>query len=191
MARTKTKKSEAPEKRSTERGGKMTRSRVERERYEEKLPCEIPMAAVQAKSKALAHVIREREEFLEKRKSVNSKFREQRAYFDEQIKELGQSVENNTEIRRVVCVEYLVVEGAKRWIEVIRSDTSAVINTREADADDLQDSLPGVPPAPSRGKKAKAQAAGDSSLEEGLFGSPVEASEGEHGGAAPEIDDGE
>jgi hypothetical protein len=116
------------------------RKLVERARYEQMLPCKIPVDEVEVKAGQLAKVIRERDEMLDRKRESNAAYREKIAFFDERLKELATSVENKTEQQSVSCVEWLVPETNE--IRVIREDTGEIVETRTADAQDLQDPLP-------------------------------------------------
>lgn len=134
---------------------KASPDRVERDRYKERLPCKIELDLVHAKGAELATTIAERAIFLERVKAENAKRRERRAFFDERIEELGNSINMKAEDKPVECVEYLVTKGKKKVIEVERTDTGEIIQTREAEADDLQEELPAFPGhGPGEGPKA-------------------------------------
>lgn len=113
--------------------------RVERKRFKQKLPVEIGPAEVAKHAAELAAVIREREAVLVRKREVNAKYREQIAYFDERLKELGVSVEQHTETRDVECVEALITRT--NTVEVRRLDTGAVLSRRAADAGDVQEKM--------------------------------------------------
>lgn len=108
-------------------------------RYDEKLPCKIPEAEVHKAGADLASCIRQRAVWLEKRKADNAKAREERAYFDQRIEELGEAIEEQSVTRRVPCQDYLVTRGGKPTIEIVRLDTNEVVTTREPTSEELQE----------------------------------------------------
>ena len=121
--------------------------------YEEKLPCPIPLEQVHAAGEALAGCIEARAAWLEKRKAENAKARDERAYYDNRIEELGKQITLKSETRRIKCQDFLVVKDGRKVIECVRLDTKAVIHTREANADELQTDLFGDDDKPGKGKK--------------------------------------
>jgi hypothetical protein len=129
------KKSKAPATKTID-GRKL----VERARYDQMLPCKIPVDEVEVKASQLAKVIRERDEMLDRKRESNAAYREKIAFFDERLKELATSVENKTAEQSVSCVEWLIPETNE--IRVIREDTGEIVETRTADAADLQEPLP-------------------------------------------------
>lgn len=125
-------------------------------RYDEKLPCKIPEAEVHKAGADLASCIRQRAVWLEKRKADNAKAREERAYFDQRIEELGEAIEEQSVTRRVPCQDYLVTRGGKPTIEIVRLDTNEVVTTREPTSEELQEGLfAGDKPAGKKGRKGK------------------------------------
>ena len=122
-------------------GSPPLRKPVERRRFKEKLPVKIAAEAVAEKGDALAKVIHERNEMLEEQRESNSGFRERRAYFDQRLDELADSIESKTEIRLVPCIEYLIAETNE--IQVVRQDTGEVVPSlsRIAEGGDRQEAL--------------------------------------------------
>lgn len=134
------KKKSAPK--ATVAAGKPAKDgRTERTRYEKSLLCTIDEKTRDRSADELGKIIREREEFLERRKAQNAKAREQRAHFDERIKELGEQIEKRAERRMVEVVDYLVIKDGDKWVETVRCDTEEIVEKRDAGPDDLQDAL--------------------------------------------------
>jgi hypothetical protein len=130
---------------------KVTRSEaVERRRYRQQLPCKIDEAVSHAKGLELARVCRERKEFEELRAAENREAREKAAYFDETIERLRIEVEGCVETRTVECVDMLLPTNE---IQVMRTDTGEVIETRPAKASELQESLLGAAEGSGKGKR--------------------------------------
>lgn len=114
---------------------------VERNRYDEKLPCRTDADVTTAKALELAKLEHQRTAFREAWKAQCAKARERRAYFEERIEELANEVDGQVEYRNVQVVEYLLPNNE---VMVVRGDTGEIIETRIADADDLQESIPGA-----------------------------------------------
>jgi hypothetical protein len=114
---------------------------VERRRFKDQLPCRIDDATVALKAAQLASFIHKREALRVERREANAVFREKLSYFDETLQDLATSVDLHTETRPVDCVERLT---AQNEIETVRLDTGEIVDTRPAEAADLQESLPGT-----------------------------------------------
>jgi hypothetical protein len=119
----------------------MPKGAVERNRYDEKLPCKTDAEVTTAKALELAKLEHQRTAFREAWKAQCAKARERRAYFEERIEELANEVDGQVEYRNVQVVEYLLPTNE---VMVVRGDTGEVIETRAADADDLQETIPGA-----------------------------------------------
>jgi hypothetical protein len=140
MAKVKAKKQAVKDKKTPNGGPSGIPIRIPKgSKYDEKLPCRIPEADVHKAGADLASCIRQRAEWLEKRKAENAKAREERAYFDQRIEELGQAIEQQSVTRRVTCQDYLVTRGGKPTIEIVRLDTNEVVTTREPTTGELQE----------------------------------------------------
>ena len=132
--------------------------RIERKRGTENLPVQIDDETRHKMADTLASVVAERARFLERHKADMMRDREQRAYFDTRIEELGDQVHRHVEIKSVEVVEMLI--ASEKRVEIIRTDTGAIIKHRPAAPADLQESLmPSSalegPPPNKRGRKAK------------------------------------
>jgi hypothetical protein len=135
--------------------------KIERARYEEKLPCKVEPEEVEVHAQELAKVIRERQEMLSRKRSANAAFREKIAFFDERLKELAECVEGKTVRKPVTVIEYLLERTNE--VQVVRSDTGEIVSSRAADAADLQDQLfsEGANPAPVGKGRAKKKSSKD------------------------------
>jgi hypothetical protein len=138
---------------------------VARDRYEERLPCKSDDTVAAVKARELAKLAHQRTSFLERRKAENAKAREVRAYFDERIEELAAEVDGQVEYRNVEVQEYLLPTNE---VIAVRRDTGEIIETRPADAEDLQDRIPGSEgkpkPKPKRAKKDEGDGAEDAAV---------------------------
>jgi hypothetical protein len=141
--------------------------------YEEKLPCAIPIEEVHAAGLQLANTIGARAAWLEKRKVENAKARDDRAYFDTRIEELGEAIKQQSVTRRVQCQDYLVKRGDQTLIEVVRIDTNEKVLEREPNADELQETMGFGEGEPAKGKKGK-KAKPEDLAPKGPLGAPVD-----------------
>jgi hypothetical protein len=114
---------------------------VRRDSYEERLPCRSDDAVVATKARELAKLEHQRTAFRESWKAQCAKARERRAFFEERIEELAAEVDGQVEYRNVEVIEYLLPTNE---VIAVRSDTHEVVSTRTAEAEDLQDSIPGT-----------------------------------------------
>lgn len=114
--------------------------RIERARYEDKLPCKLDAADLPVRSAELAKVIRDREAVLEQKREVNAKYRAQLSAFDERLLELAEQIDGKIERKNVEVVEYLLPRTNE--IQVVRTDTGEVVTSRTASAEELQEELP-------------------------------------------------
>lgn len=146
------------------------RARIERKRYNTKLPVAIPPELVVLRADELAKAVREREAHAEEHRARMADDREKRAHFDEKISELATAVEQHTETREVEVVEYLV-EGTGN-LEVVRQDTLEVIETKAASAEDLQESIFAKIDKAKGEDKASPKREANSKIVEDVFGVP-------------------
>jgi hypothetical protein len=134
---------------------------VARDRYEDKLPCKSDDAIVATKARELARLEHQRTVFRESWKAQCAKTRERRAFFEERIEELATEVNGEVEYKNVEVQEYLLPTNE---VIAVRLDTMEIIDTRTAEAEDLQDRIPGADegkPKKPRGKGKRVNAEGD------------------------------
>jgi hypothetical protein len=124
---------------------------VERDRFEEALPCKIAAEVADERARTLAAIVHEHDQLLERKREVNANFREKLSFYRERMKQLSESVKDSTELRPVKCVERLNVK--RNTVEVVRQDTLEVVSSRAATAEDRQEPLP-IEGA-SKGKREK------------------------------------
>jgi hypothetical protein len=120
-------------------GTTKVRERVERARYDKVLAVPATDEEVSVAAVGMVGQIRKREAVLEERRTSMAGFRDTLAAIDDRLGELADTVEGHTKRLSVACIEYLCVETST--IEVVRLDTSEIVETRAAEAEDLQENL--------------------------------------------------
>jgi hypothetical protein len=92
---------------------------------------EVALAAAE-----MVREIRKREHVLEERREAMAGFKETLVGIDKRLQDLATTVEDHTKKVPVEVSEWVLVETGE--IQIVRTDTGAVVNTRAAEADDLQ-----------------------------------------------------
>ncbi len=87
----------------------------------------------------LAVIIRERKEVLEQKRESNAQYREKLSGYDARFDDLATSVEKSTELQDVICIDVLDVRT--NVVDVIRTDTGEIVETRVAKKEELQETL--------------------------------------------------
>lgn len=103
------------------------------------LPCSLSDAEVQARGTALAHLERALEEHELATKTVRTASNKAKAALVLQISGMAVVVRDREELRQV---EVLIQRGKGELVEVVRSDTGEVVETRRATEDENQAWLP-------------------------------------------------
>lgn len=127
--------------------------RVEIDRFEERLLCEIEDEEIAKKANDLAVTIGERDQVKQRRRAAVATFKDKLTHLDEKIVELGESVRTKTERRNVTCIEYLVERQNK--VILVRTDTGAIESERPATPEDRQEPMFAGEGRKGKGKRAK------------------------------------
>lgn len=106
--------------------------------YAKELPSEATATELAAIAHQLANVLDEEARIKSDKREANTVFREQLAGLDSLKKKLAECVKTDRKLVPVKCQEFL---RSDNLIEVIRLDTSEVIETRQATSDDLQQEM--------------------------------------------------
>jgi len=126
-------------KTSSSKDGNKVRQRIERATYTKELPIPASRKEIEGAASAMAIEIRKREQLLEQRRESMAGFKSKLTGVDEKLLDLCATVEKGTKKGSVKCKEYLIVETNE--IQVVRTDTGEVVETRTASAEDRQDNL--------------------------------------------------
>jgi hypothetical protein len=147
------------------------------------LPLPVPMSAEEAIQLNVewARETRKQEALLSERREAMAAFKERLAAIHERMNELVISSETGTRKVQVEVSEWVTVETGE--INVIRTDTGAVVGTRAAEASDVQMGL-GLPTAPT----TKPDVASD---EDHVTVGDITFDDEDEGDDGDELDDGE
>lgn len=119
-------------------GALIAQGAVLRARYGRDLPVPMNADEAEAASKEFAHLWRQREAGLERRRDDMAKHRKVLDGIDERMKELAEGVEAGTKREAVQVVEVLT---RQQEIHIIRVDTGEVLDRRTASSEELQPEL--------------------------------------------------
>jgi hypothetical protein len=118
---------------------------VERGRHRRKLPVAVDHETIEAAATEMAMLVGANERLKSERRDAMAEFNERRSHIDERMSELADTVTGGTVLQDIECVTYLLPTNE---IQVVRVDTSEVVESRTATAEELQETLP-VNGAPS------------------------------------------
>lgn len=111
---------------------------VERARYKEKLPVEATQEERVAAGQTMADLVNKIEEFKIRKREELAALKEERSGLDARLNEAA-GVFNGKKLEETEVVEMLYPETCS--VDVIRLDTSEVVRTRAATAEDLQEQM--------------------------------------------------
>ena len=111
---------------------------IERDRYEEKLPCIVDANAKNNAAAQLAACVRALAALKVERREAMAGFKKKMNGIEDRQAEYASTVENGTEMRNVDCVDYLL---ANNEVMTVRTDTGEVLDSRTATPEELQEPL--------------------------------------------------
>ena len=104
------------------------------------LPVALTETEIDERAAKLARLVRERKELEEERKSVVGDYKERIDSLSIQASSLGRQVETHQEDRPVECFERRNLD--RKTMDLIRGDTSEVVESRGLHPSEMQDVLP-------------------------------------------------
>lgn len=123
----------------------------QRSKFTRELPVALNDHELQTYGRMLAEKVREEELLEEKKKQAMKEHNGRIQTVRNDIKRIAEARAKGAELRPVECAERL--HG--NVIEIVRLDSSIVVDTRPADLRDLQTTIPGTESTPSEGEEGK------------------------------------
>jgi hypothetical protein len=118
----------------------------------ESLPCKLTHEEHRDASKRLARLISERVQLDDRAKAQSAEFLARKKELDAEIRQLGHTVDSETEVRDVkVLYEADVGKGE---VYEVRTDTGEKVRTRALRNNERQEQLPGIEDAANRAAQA-------------------------------------
>lgn len=107
--------------------------------YTRPLPTEATATELSVLAHELADVLDEEARVKEDKRNANAVYREKLAGLDDRKKTLSECVKTDRKIEAVIVQEFI---RSDNMVEVVRTDTGALVETRTATSDDLQRDVP-------------------------------------------------